>query len=119
VRTTLPTIGLVVLLSGCSPAVTTAPPAESLGTDLFTPCADIFRPGQIILRAEALTACAATDGTSRTPQYLRCVDGRRLWRIDETMSPTPGWGFGGNTFQATTDFDSDPDFTAALRTCRG
>ncbi|GAB7046654.1 hypothetical protein JCM9534A_17800 [Catenuloplanes indicus JCM 9534] len=69
--------------------------------------------------SSALTACAATGGASRTPQYIRRVDGRRLWRIDDTVSPQPGWGFGGGPFTAAADLDSDPGLAAALVRCRG
>ncbi|WP_033343111.1 hypothetical protein [Catenuloplanes japonicus] len=110
--------GLAILTTGCTPAATTSPPAESLGTQVFTPCQEVFRPGRTIIRSEALTACAAVDGSSRTPQYIRCADGRRLWRVDETMSTEPGWGFGGSTFFASPDLDTDPDLAAAQRRCR-
>ncbi|WP_033346030.1 hypothetical protein [Catenuloplanes japonicus] len=115
---TVPALCLMLSVTACAPAVTAAPPAESLGTEVFTPCQEVFRPGRTIVRSEALTACAAIDGTSRTPQYIRCVDGRRLWRIDETMSDAPGWGFGGSVFFASADLDSDPDLAAAQRRCR-
>ncbi|MDQ0365138.1 hypothetical protein [Catenuloplanes indicus] len=47
------------------------------------------------------------------------MDGRRLWRIDDTVSPQPGWGFGGGPFTAAADLDSDPGLAAALVRCRG
>ncbi|MDR7276092.1 hypothetical protein [Catenuloplanes atrovinosus] len=112
-------VGLTLVAGACSPVASVAPPADELsGEDLFVSCAEIFKPGRTIDGKLAVTACHDLDGKARTPQYIRCTDGRHLWRIDATLSENPGWGFTGNVFTASGDLENDPDLADAMIKCR-
>jgi hypothetical protein len=113
-------IAFALLASACSkPVASAARPAEEIrGADLFISCAEIFKPGKNIDAKKAATACHDIDGKALTPQYMRCVDGRNLYRIDATMSETPGWGFTNGTFTSSDDLENDPAVTAAVSDCR-
>ena len=113
-------IGAVLLASACSkPVASAAPPAQELGGEaLFVSCAEVFKPGAIIDAKKAVTACHDLEGTARTPQYIRCTDGRHLFRIDAEISPNPGWGFTSSKFNVTADLETDPQLAAAMVQCR-
>ena len=113
-------LGAALLSTACSrPAASVAPPAADLtGEDLFIACAEVFKPGETIDGKKAVVACHDVGGTVRTPQYIRCTDGRHLWRIDADLSENPGWGFTGNIFYAADDLENDPDLAEAMIRCR-
>ncbi|MDQ0371537.1 hypothetical protein [Catenuloplanes indicus] len=110
----------VLLTAACSqPVASVAPPADQLsGEDLFISCAEVFVPGKTIDAKKATVACHDIDGKARTPQYIRCTDGRHLWRIGPDLSPTPGWGFTGLKFTASDDLENDPAVAEAMTECR-
>ncbi len=112
--------GLLLAVTACGkPVASAVRPAEEIkGADLFVSCADIFKPGKNIDGKKAATACHDIDGKALTPQYIRCTDGRNLYRIDAQMSPTPGWGFTNGKFTVSEDLENDPDLAAAMTECR-
>ncbi len=111
---------LLATTTACSrPVASTARPAEEIrGADLFMSCAETFKPGKTIDAKKASTACHDIDGKALTPQYIRCTDGRNLYRITADMSPSPGWGFTGGKFTTSDDLDTDPALAEAMIQCR-
>ncbi len=81
-------------------------------------CAEIFKPGKTIDAKKAATACHDIDGKALTPQYIRCTDGRNLYRIGPEISDAPGWGFTSGKFTASDDLEADPDLAEAMIQCR-
>lgn len=113
-------VAAVLFTGACGqPVASVAPPADQLsGEDLFISCAEVFVPGKTIDEKKATVACHDVDGRARTPQYIRCTDGRHLWRIGPELSEAPGWGFTGLKFTASDDLENDPAVAAALVECR-
>lgn len=113
-------LGTTPFATACAqpPAAPVRPAEEIRGADLFVSCADVFKPGKNIDAKKAATACHDVDGKALTPQYIRCTDGRNLYRIDAAMSPAPGWGFTNGKFTASDDLAADPDLAAAMTQCR-
>lgn len=101
-------------------APTTAAPvnpfAQAFPTEGMAPCADVFRPGQVIDKDKA-KACLNPDGGIEVVGSFRCADGRYLYQADARTGAPKGWGFSGDVYHAAPDLATDPGYGAAYRAC--
>jgi hypothetical protein len=81
-----------------SAQVITAFQSIAAAEDALPPCAEVFVPGKVIDKKQAMAGCKSPSGQIQYIGYFECQDGRMLFSADAHTGAPAGYGFSGEKY---------------------